>query len=187
MSSPFPSLPTTLTTTLTSPSTLTTTPTPFPSSHSILTTTSPSPCTPSDDICENPQGDSISSSTYGLIGASVIILLLLFTTVLLCVLLWLRGRKKEPNLVDNISYVCHTHTIDKITAPQTANVNINAPVEVSTVASMPLSPSSVPQAPGESEDITTAANVAYESSHIATSVNPAYQPLQNSSNNDQEY
>ena len=131
-------------------------------------------------------------------------------------LLWLSRRKREPELVDNVSY--HPHTIEMKTGAITA-----PPPEVSAATSMATL---VPQSPGESGDIATAANVAYEpigpdivmsaatsmptppnpvpreSGDIATAanvayaatdiakyyVNPAYQPLQeDGSDNNQEY
>ena len=168
-----------------------------PSSGSITSTTVPSTTVPSTTVpfttvttptvyssillpCNPPslQGDnSIVISIYGLVAASVIFLLLILIIAILIVLLW-RSRRKRAHK--------HSHNSEIKTGTITAH-DSNDPPEVSAVAYMPLSPSSVPQPPGESGDITTTVNVAYESSDIATSVNPAYQPLQTSSDNTLEY
>ena len=159
-----------------------TSPTVLPSPPTILTPSFPSPCMPSavsDDMCEEPQGDSISSSTYGIISAGVIILLLLLTIAILSVLLWMSRRKNGPKLIDNSAY--HTHTTEINTDPNTVmqTVDANAPPEASTATSLPTCPSHVYQQPGENGDIASVVQVENEDTDIATSVNPAYEALQN--------
>ena len=86
----------------------------------------------------------------------------------------------------NVAYgASHSYSHTTTNGPRTVTTNV--PPQAPAASIVPISPSSVPQPPGESGDITTAANVAYEPSDIATSVNPAYQPLQNSSGNTVEY
>ena len=152
------SLPTISTTTPTAspslPTIPTTTPTIIPSPSAIITPISSPPCmhsTVSNDTCEPPQGDNIAISTYIIIIVSVVSFLFVLTTVL-SVLLWLSRRKREPEQVENVSY--HSHTIEMKTGAITA-----PPPEVSVATSMATP---VPQSPGESGDIATAANVAYE-------------------------
>ena len=144
-------------------------------------------------MCEKPQEDSVANNTVIISVITSLMILITATSVLLATLMWLRKRKREPELMDNAAYHSHNTEIktESITAHHTSNDNVvTARNEAYAATSVPISPNSAYQPvapPRESVDIATETNMAYVATDIATSVNPAYQPTKNSSDSTLEY
>ena len=104
-------------------------------------------------------------------------------------------RKREPELVDNVTY--HSHDTKMETGITTTHHSVNFNVVTSmnkAYAATGVTTSPNPAylsvaSPRENVDIAIcpAKNVAYVATDIAASVNPAYRPMQNSSDNTREY
>ena len=101
------------------------------------------------------------------------------------VLLWLKKRKREPELVDNVAYHSQNRKIETGTNPAYHAIP-TATNEAYVATSVPTSPNTAYQVASprrESGDIATSTNEAYVATNVVTSVNAAYQPTQNSSEN----
>ena len=110
--------------------------------------------------------------------------------MVVCVVVWLRKRKREPELVDNVAYHPQNRGIKTNTnaAYHTVLANVvTATNEAYIATSVPTSPNTAYQATRESGDIATSTNEAYVATDVATFFNAAYQPTQNTSENTLEY
>ena len=165
------------------PSSLTTAaiqPSPSPTTTSTQTltlTAAPSP-TSKIDHEDTDQGGSEESLEVilGVIGA--LLALIIATAVVICVVVWLRKRKKSDP-VDNVVYPSQNWAIktDTNAAYHTVCANVvTATNEAYEATSVPTSPNAAYQVvptTRESEDIATSTNEAYVATDIATSVSTA--------------
>ena len=164
------------------PSSLTTaaiqpSPSPTTTSTQTLTLTAPSP-TSKIDHKDTDQGGSEESLEVilGIIGA--LLALIIATAVAICVVVWLRKRKKSDP-VDNVVYHSQNGAIktDTNAAYHTVCANVvtaaNEAYEATSVRTSPNAAYQVVPTTRESEDIATSTNEAYVATDIATSVSTA--------------
>ena len=158
--------------TTTSTQTLTLTAAPSPT-----LTAAPSP-TSKIDHKDTDQGGSEESleAILGIIGA--LLALVIATAVVICVVVWLRKRKKSDP-VDNVVYPSQNWAIktDTNAAYHTVCANVvtatNEGYEATSVPTSPNAAYQVVPTTRESEDIATSTNEAYVATDIATSVSTA--------------
>ena len=146
-------------------------------------------------MCSNTQDDTVNNTNRNgpiIAGIGVLVSLLtivIATIVAISVLLWLRKRKREPELVDNVAYLSQNRELDSNPAYHTVSAtNVVMDTNDSYAAnSVPTSPNTTYQTvqppSGKSVDIATSVNEAYVTTDITTSVNAAYQPIHSSSDN----
>ena len=149
-------------------------------------------------MCSDTQDDTVNNTKRNapiIAGIGVLVSLLtiiIATIVAISVLLWLRKRKKEPKLVDNVAYLSQKRKLDSNPAYHTvsaANVvmDTNESYGANSVPTSPNTAYHTVQPPSrKSVDIATSVNVAYVTTDISTSANAAYHPIHSSSDNTQQ-